>query len=435
MTRKAKIAAGIGLVVVVGAGAGVGMSARGRAAVPVRIEAAAKRDLVAYVTASGWIRPHRKVDVQSDIMGRVIDLRVKEGDAVKRGDILLRIDPTQYEAAVARARAAVSEALARAAQARANQIQAQRNYERSREIYARDSMLVSKQALEDAQTQARVQAELAAAADYGVEQARAALREAEDQLAKTVIRSPMDGVVTRLQVEEGETAIVGTMNNPGSLLLTISDLSNMEAVVRVDETDVPQLHIGDTASVSIDAFPHQKFRGRVTEISHSAVRSQEQNSQLGQSAQQAVDFEVVVTLDSPPTTLRPDLSATADIVTATRKDALTIPIIALTVRERGNVKPLPQEDPAAKAAADRVASERRDDQEGVFVVRQGKAHFVPVTVGIAGREHFEVISGLSVGDSVVAGPYEAIRSLEEGKPVKRMTLDARTKGAKPKGAA
>lgn len=434
MNRKAKIAVGVGLLLIIGAGAGVSLTAGHRGAVQVRIESAAKRDLVAYVTASGWIRPHRKVDVQSDIMGRVIDLRVKEGDVVKRGEMLLRIDPTQYEAAVARARAAVSEALARAAQARANQLQAERNYQRSREIYTRDSMLVSKQTIEDTQTQARVQAELATAAEFGVDQARAALQEAQDQLSKTVIRSPMDGVVTRLNVEQGETAIVGTMNNPGSLLLTVSDLSNMEAVVRVDETDVPDLHLGDTASVEIDAFPHRKFRGRVTEISHSAVRSQDQNSQLGQNAQQAVDFEVVVTLDSPPPSLRPDLSATADIVTATRKNALTIPIIALTVRERGNVKALPQEDPAAKAAADRVTSEHRDDQEGVFVVRQGKAHFVPVTVGIAGREQFEVLSGLSSGDSVVAGPYEAIRSLEEGKLVKRMTLEAGNKGSKPKGA-
>lgn len=425
MNRKAKIAVGVGLLVIIGAGAGVSLTAGRHNATEVRIQPVARRDLVASVTASGWVRPHRKVDVQSDIMGRVTQLNVKEGDHVERGQVLLRIDPTQYEAAVTRAKAAVSEALARAAQARANEIQAQRALQRSTEIAARDSLLMAKQSIEDAQTQARVQAELAKAADYLVDQAKASLVEAQDQLAKTVIRSPIDGVVTRLKVEQGETAIVGTMNNPGSLLLTVSDLSNMEAVIRVDETDVPQIQLGDSASVQIDAFPHKTFTGKVIEVSHSAVKSQEDNAAQGITQQQAVDFEVVVALDDPPPTLRPDLSATADVITGKRKDALAIPIIALTVRERGNVKALPQEDPAAAEAGKEAAADKREDQEGVFLVKAGKAHFVPVQIGIAGREDFEVLKGLSVGDSVIAGPYEAIRSLEEGKPVKKMVEAAK----------
>lgn len=397
----------------------------GGGGVEVRIEAVARRDLTAIVTGSGWIRPHRSVDVQADIMGRVIELNVAEGETVKRGQVLLRIDPTQYEAAVARAKAGVSEALAREAQARANLLQAERMLERSRALRAQDSNFVSQQALEEAETQARIQAELAEAARHGVAQARAALGEAEDRLAKTIIRAPIDGVVTRLAVEEGETAIVGTMNNPGSLLLTISDLSVMEAVVRVDETDVPHLSLGDSASITIDAFPRQTFTGRVTEIAHSSVRPPESVTSSGPGGQgQAVDFEVVIRLDNPPPTLRPDLSATADIVTDIRPGALSIPIIALTVRDSDALEALPQESPEASSAADRI--EKQTDIEGVFVVRDGIARFVPVEVGIAGTEHFEVISGLAEGDSIVAGPYGAIRDLTDGSPIRIMGAQSKS---------
>ncbi len=429
MNRKAKIAIGIGLVVVVGSAAGMSIRAGRKNATEVRIEPVKKIDLVASVTASGWVRPHRKVDVQSDVMGRITALLVKEGDYVHKGQVLLRIDPTQNEAQVSRAQAAVSQALAQAAQSKSAQIQAQRAFDRAKEIAAKDPNLMSQQQIEDAETQARAQAELLHAAEYGVAQARANLQQAEDQLSKTIIRASMDGVITRLKVEEGETAIVGMMNNPGSLLLTISDLSNMEAVIKVDETDVPQIKLGDSASVAIDAFPRATFTGKVTEISHSAVISPENTSQTG-AQQQAVDFEVVVTLDHPPNTLRPDLSATADVVTASRKAVIGIPIIALTVRERGNVKALPTETPEAKQAAEKAVADKSKDEEGVFVVRKGKAHFVPVTVGIAGREQFEVLKGLAVGDSVIAGPYEAIRGLEEGKVVRAMAAPKKGTDAK-----
>ena len=390
----------------------------GGGAVEVRIETVQRRDLAAIVTGSGWIRPHRSVDVQADIMGRIVELNVAEGDVVKRGQILLRIDPTQYEAAVARAKAAVSEALAREAQARANLLQAERMLERYRALRAEDSNFVSQQALEEAETQVRIQAELVEAARHGVAQARAALGEAEDRLAKTIIRAPIDGVVTRLAVEEGETAIVGTMNNPGSLLLTISDLGLMEAVIRVDETDVPDIELGDSARISIDAFPRRSFVGRVVKIGHSAVRPQGTTATAATQGQ-AVDFEVVIRLEDPPVGLRPDLSATADIVTATRSGVLAIPIIALTVRERDAVEVLPQEERAAQAAASALDPELTD-VEGVFVVRGGKAEFVPVEVGIAGRDYFEVLSGLAEGDSIVSGPYEAIRSLRNGQLVRPM---------------
>lgn len=428
MTRKAKWGIGCGglllivivLIVILAAKAGGGAS-------EVRVEAVQRRDLVETVTANGWIRPHRSVDVQSDVMGRIVSLNVKEGDRVERGQLLLRIDPAQYEAAVARARGAVSESLAREAQARAGVLQAQQALDRAKALRARDAALISDEALEQAQTQAKVQDALLEAARYGVEQARAALREAEDQQGKTVIRAPIAGVVTRLNVDEGETAIVGMMNNPGSLLLTISDLETMEAVVQVDETDVPRIHLGDTATVEIDAFPRQKFAGTVTEIGHSAVRAPKDAQAVGQNVE--IDFEVVVTLAAPPSALRPDLSATADIVTATRDDALSIPIVALTVRERPK-EPVPSEDADARAASE-AAVGGPQDQEGVFVIREGKAHFTPVEIGISGGEHFEVLTGLEEGDTVASGPYEVVRSLEDGQDVQIEGAGDERKGGAP----
>ncbi|HSJ14989.1 MAG TPA: efflux RND transporter periplasmic adaptor subunit [Longimicrobiales bacterium] len=428
MKRRTKIGIAVTAVVVIGGLAAMIAATRDKGAVAANVQPVERRDLVAYVNASGWIRPHRRVDVQADIMGRIVELNVREGQNVSRDQVLLRIDPTQYQAAVSRARASVSEALAREAQARANLLQAERQAERFRQLAAANANLVSGQQLEEAATQVEVQRELLNAAAFGVQQARSALEEATDRLAKTVIRAPMDGVVTRLNVEEGETAIVGTMNNAGSLLLTVADLGAMEAVVRVDETDLPELHLGDSASLQIDAFPKRTFTGRVTEIGHSAIRSPEQQAQQGTGGQgQAIDYEIVVTLDDPPETLRSDLSVTAEIVTAKRQQALSIPIIALTVRERGQTKPIPQESEAAQRVAELAADGRGEDQEGVFVVREGKAEFVTVEVGIAGKDHFEVLSGLTEKDSVVAGPYDVIRTLEAGKAV-RNTNAARAGG-------
>lgn len=432
MTKRTKMIVGlVSLIVVGGVGAGAAAS-RTDKGVQVRMEAVQERDLVAIVSASGWIRPHKKVDVQADIMGRIVELNVAEGDEVTKGQVLMRIDPTQYQAAVARAQAAVSEALAREAQARANVIQAKRAHDRAKALAAQGENLISRQQVEDAETQHEVQQELLRAAQYGVQMARAGLDEARDQLNKTVIRAPMNGVITRLEVEEGETAIVGTMNNPGSLLLTVADLSTMEAVIRVDETDVPEMKLGDSASVEIDAFPKTKFIGRVTEISHSSTRNPDAVAQQGGASTQSVDYEIVIRLDNPPRTLRSDLSATAEVVTATRRKVLSIPIIALTVRERGNVKALPTDDPKAKKAAEAAEQDKSLDEEGVFVVREGKAKFVQVKTGITGREHFEVLEGLTTKDTVVAGPYDAVRALEDDKPVTALPTEGETgKDGKP----
>ncbi len=425
MRTRTKVGLGIGAVIVIAITMSAIRAGRDKG-VEVNVEPVTSRDLVAAVNASGWIRPNRRVDVQSDVMGRIIKLNVVEGQAVRKDEVLLRIDPTNWQAALAQRQASLNQAQAQAAQANANYIQAQRNADRTRQLAAVDTTLVSQQQLEDAETQLAVQRELMEAARHGIELARAGVNEAQNALDKTVIRAPMDGTITRLEVEEGETAIVGTMNNSGSLLLTVADLSTMEAVVRVDETDVPAIQVGDSAEITIDAFPKQKFLGQVTEIAHSSVRSPEQmTGTTGAGGGQAIDFEVVIRLADPPPGLRPDLSATADIVTDRRFGVLSIPIIALTVREKGDVEALPQEDAAARAAAVAAAGPE-NDIEGVFVIREGKAMFVPVQVGIAGREHFEVLSGVNTGDSIIAGPYEAIRSLKQGDPVRILNPNVAT---------
>jgi HlyD family secretion protein len=434
MGKKGKLAVAAAAIIVV-AGASIFAAVRGRnKGTEVLLEPVQRRDLEAIVSGNGYIRPRRRVDIQSDIMGRIVELGVAEGQRVSRGQLLLRIDPTQLEAAVQRATAAVSEAQAREAQASANLLQAERALERTRALAANGpESLVSRQALEEAETEVKVQQQMLAMARFGVAQARGTLDEARDRVTKTIIRSPMDGVITRLNVDEGETAIVGTTNNPGSLLMTVADLSVMEAVIRVDETDLPDLSIGDSAAVRIDAFPRQTFVGRVTEIAHSSTRPPTSQN-AAQTQAQAVDFEIVITLGDPPAGLRSDLSTSADVVTAVRPGVLAIPIIALTVRERDSTVAVPQEDPAAQAAAD--AARASLDLEGVFVVRDGKAHFVPVQVGISGKEYFELISGLTEQDSVIAGPYDAVRSLAEGDPVRRMmeSEEARAGAARAQGS-
>lgn len=410
MQTRTKVIIAVAIVALLSVAAVLG-STNGRArGVPVRTEAVDTRNLVATVTASGNVRARRKVDISSDISARVSQLLVDEGQDVEQGQILLRLDPSRYQAALDRSQANLSASQAQVAQARANLLRAQRQAERMVSLRARDSLLVSRQDVENAETDLEVQQSLRDAAVYGVNQAQAAVEEARDQLSKTIIRAPISGRVTRLNVEQGETVIVGTMNNPGSLVLTVSDLSVMEVVLEVDETDVPEISLGDSAAVELDAFPDLVFPGTVTEIGNSAIRPPSQVAGTGQTP--TIDFEVVVTLENPAAELRPDLSATAEVVTDTRIDQLAIPIIALTLREEDREG---ANGETSSQDGERTASE---PIEGVFVIKDGIAVFTPVQIGIAGQEYFEVISGLSEGDSVVSGPYQVVRTLADSSEVR-----------------
>ncbi|HEX8432266.1 MAG TPA: efflux RND transporter periplasmic adaptor subunit, partial [Longimicrobium sp.] len=385
--------------------------------------------LVSIVTASGKIEPKRKVDISADISGRVIQVAVEEGQWVDKGALLLRIDPSQYQSAVRRGEAAVAQSRAREAQARAQLLKAQNDVRRS-EMLAQGKELISAQELDQARTQAQVADAEMQAARFAVQQAQAAVSEARDNLSKTTIVAPMSGRVTRLNIEEGETAVIGTMNNPGSLLLTVADLSVMEAKIKVDETEVPNLGIGDSASVRIDAFPDRVFSGRVTRIGNSAVQTA---AAASGADQQSVDFEVVITLDTPPAELRPDLSATADVVTDSRKNVLSVPIIALTVRDRDGKKFKQAEEGDADAPQSAVRGDARARQAaevtGVFVMKDGKAEWMPVELGIAGDRYFEIRSGLRGGETGISGTYQAIRDLEDDAPV-RTPVDSAAAPAK-----
>lgn len=373
----------------------------------VRMESVARRNLVATVTASGRITPKRKVDVSADITGRVIRIPVKEGDIVRKGDLLLSIEPSQYEASVARAKASLAAAEASAVQSSANRDQAKRGLDRAESLRTTNAQLVSDEQYEQARTSFQVAEAVANSAQHQVEQTRAGLREAEDQLRKTVIRAPMDGQVTRVTVEEGEVAVPGTFSRETGLLMTVSDLSVILVKVRVDETDVVRLHLGDSTSVTIDAFPDTTFVGRVTKVAQSAILG----SATTATGDRAVDYDVEITLDDPPQNVRPDLSATAKMVTDVRDSVLAIPIIALTVREH---KPMSTEN------APKDTTKAKKETEGAFVVNKGIAQFRPVKVGIAGEEYFEVLDGLRLGDTIAAGPYQAIRDLKDSSKVRAM---------------
>jgi HlyD family secretion protein len=422
MSKRNKVLLGGGIGALVVVLILVSASAKGDKGQEVRFETVGRRDLVAAVTASGKIQPKKKVDVSADITGRITRIAVREGDLVQKGQFLLQIDPTIYEANLQRANAAMSSSEAGTIQAKASRDQSSRALQRTKELHEQNPNLISQEQLEQAQTAFDIAEANLTAATHLVEQARAGLQEARDQLAKTHLVAPMTGRVTRLAVEEGEVAVPGTFSRETGLLLTISDLSVIQTKVQVDETDVVRLHLGDSVQVTIDAFPDTTFIGRVTKISNSAILTAA--SQVGGAqSDRAVDYEVEITLSNPPAEVRPDLSATAQIITDTRKQALSIPIIALTVRENTPVST--EQKPArgaAQAATPADTSHRgggpKKEAEGVFLVHNGVATFHAVKVGIAGEEHFEVIDGVHQGDTIVAGPYQAIRDLKEGARVK-----------------
>lgn len=416
MTGRRKVLIGVAVAMLLGLLTFLSLREERGRTVEVRVEDVRRRALVARVSATGRIEPKRRVMLRAEVPGRIVRLPVEEGQDVREGDLLAVLDPVQYEAAVQQARAALSQAQAQEAQAHYRYLQASRDAERLDSLKARTADLVTDQEVEFARTEADAQRAVWEAARHAVEQAHARLQEAEDRLGKTVIRAPMSGRITRLDVEVGETVLVALFLDP--LLMTISDLSVMEAVIEVDETDVPHIRMGDSALVEIDAFPNRRFAGRVTKIGDSSIRPPGAQQQAPSASQRAIDFEVRITLEDPPEGVRPDLSATADVVTAVRAEALAIPITALTLVDADEVETLPSELlPGAGRRGD------RRDVEGVFVVENGRARFRAVEVGIAGEGYFEVVGGLEEGELVVSGTYQAIRELKDGTRVKVTAAD------------
>lgn len=472
MTRKRKILIILGAVVVLGAIIGFSINARRKKGITVQTGKVQKSELlVSKVSASGEIKPKEYVELQSEIAGVITHLFVKEGDRVNKGDLLLKIDPVQTEAETKAQQAMLDVTLSEASN-QWNQISVQEtNIERdranvrlaqteltrsqknleithslferkqqlfednliSRDIYetaknehiGAEAALASAQArLEQAQAQLKVSEVILEqvktshkAALSRVEQSRAILSRNQDLLSKTVIRSPLTGIITKLNVEVGERAVPGTLNNPSATLMEIADLSVIEAEIEVDETDIVNVKMGQEGEVKVDALPDQPLRGAVTEVGNSAI------TRLGQQQQEAKDFKVVIQLNDPPETLRPSLSCTAEIKTDSRRNVLTVPMQALTIREyevddRGRlIKPEPTKENsknAVKAATNGDLKKRKKKEfQGVFVVSNGKARFVEVKTGIMGDTEIEVTSGLKEGMEIITGSYKTLRTLKD----------------------
>ena len=396
----------------------------------IDVERLERRTLEAMVSATGTIEPQLSVDISSSVMGRVTRLAINEGDRVAGGQFLLQIDPESLQSAVNRneaslraAESGVEQARVAVETARVNLTLAQDTLERQTELW--ELQLISREEYDQARLELELRETESEARQVEVTTARqrirqelATLESAQYDLEQVTIASPIDGVVTRRNIEEGETVVIGTMNNPGTVLLTIADFSILEAHVEVDETDIPSVKLGQTATISIDALPDTTYPGRVTEIGNSPI----QGGELGSN--QATNFEVVVTLDRDVPAVRPGFTATADIQTAIRTDVVAVPIQSTTVRDvtldpDGRiVRPAPDRGAAAASAAQPDVADRTEEAEGVFVVRDERAWFVPVETGIAGDRYFEVISGLAAGDLVAIGPFDIVRALEDGDPVR-----------------
>jgi HlyD family secretion protein len=422
-----------------------------------------RRDITAVVTASGEVRPRDYVHITASAFGRITGIHVKEGDRVRKGQLLAELEAIQpaadvraqeaelaaterdregMEASVHSAEANVKTADASLARVRAQLDRAQADFERARSLH--EEQLISRASFEQTQAEhavavaaveeaearrAQAQAQLNQAraqsriAQERIERARAALDRARDLLTKHTFVAPITGVVTDLPVSEGENLVVGIQNAPGSLLMTIADLSVITTEVMVDETDIGAVRMGQTAQVRVDAFPDRPFTGQVTEIGNTAViRSTGlAAAQSAISSQQAKDFKVVITLANPDESLRPGLSATADVTTATRTNVVTIPLQALTVRRRRDLEP-PREgvtqaaDLPSGAAA--TPTDGEEELEGVFVVRNDRALFQRVETGLSGLTDIEVVSGLAQGAEIVTGSYEVLRNLQSGERVR-----------------
>ncbi len=385
--------------------------------VEVQTEIVKKRDITKKVSASGEIRSKRQLDVSASAIGKVTELATREGNRVKKGDFLLQIDPTGYESVVDQLEASIRAGEAAVEMEKANREKAE--YDLAKTVSLYDQQLVSEEQLRTVRLNADVSKAKERSAEEYLWQQRANLKKARHDLKEVRITAEISGTVTALNVEEGESAIMGTLNNPGTVLLTISDLSSIEAEVLVDETEVIFVKVGQLAKVTLDARPDTTFHGVVTEVGNSAVRSQ---LGLGQTS---VDFKVVVAVQDSIPDVRPGLSASVEIEVADAKDALSIPIQCLTMRKKSdlaNASGAARSDSSTgggKNAAEIADSEKQEEEvEGVFVVSNGKAVFKRTEVGIAGSSYFQVVSGPAVGDKVVTGPFKAINELKDGDPVK-----------------
>jgi HlyD family secretion protein len=446
-----KVASGIGLVLVLGGGGWFASHEWNKGVVTVQTGTVTRENLTSVVTASGEIRPKNYTNVLGEGIGKITDITVKEGDRVRKDDVLLHLENIQpgadVEAQAANVQAAESglkvaaanydSAVATQAQRQADLEKQKLDWQRSQQLYK--EQLISRQDYDAAKaaydgavaalnaSQAQVAQAQAAReqANSTMDQTRAQLTHTKDVLRKTTYTAPISGIVSYIDVRVGENVVPGIQNAQGSFLMTISDMSVVTAEVKVDETDITNVRNGQAADVTIDAVPGQVFKGHVTEVGELAIlRTSGQAAMTATTAntQEARDFKVVVTVDNPPASLRPGLSATARIQTAHKDNVLTVPIQALAVRSQKTIEEARQGDGAnvtlAASNGDAALGGANADIQGVFVVREKKAVFVPLQTGISGITDIEVTNGLQEGDQIIVGSYKALRSLRPGGRIK-----------------
>jgi HlyD family secretion protein len=459
---KWKIVLGVAGLLVVSGGAYAGFKYNQRGIVTVQTGRAVRQDITSVVTASGEIKPLKYINIGANAMGRLIDIFVKEGDKVTKNQVVARLESIQAQADVAASRAAVSSAQADSAASEAGLKSSEVNIttaeatvdrskadlERMRIDYSRAEQLFEhhlvarqefdqKKAMYEAQVaavresearvaQARAQRQQVMAqlnsSQRHVSQIEANLRRSADVLDKFSAYSPIDGVVTNLPVRVGETMVTGIQNSPGSTIMTIADMSVITAEVKVDETDIVNVRLGQVADITIDAITNRTFKGHVIEIGNTAILRSTglAASQSAISSQEAKDFKVVIALDNPPEEIRPGLSCTSKITTATRQKSLTIPIQALTVRQKGDLEPVKKNDKKDNNVPLNPVLEkaRKEEVQGVFVINGEKAEFRKVETGITGATDIEVLSGLKENDELITGSYKVIRTLRNDTKVK-----------------
>jgi len=364
-------------------------------ATEVEITNVQRGDLTATVSSPGVIVPVQEVQISSGIVGEITKLPVNEGDTVKAGDLLVQLEQSSFNAQVRQAHANLELAQASLAQSKAQ-------WERVKQLF--ESELVSKQEMEAAQTQYRLDV-------ARVKQARAALDQMLDQLEETTIKAPISGTITQLNVEPGEVVVTGTMNNPGTVLMTIADLSRMKVECDVDEADIAEINKGQPAIVDVDAITRRRFEGAVTEVGYAA-----QQDLLGGSPVQnpTVNYNVTVTIEGTVPILKPGMTAYVEIITSQESDILLVPIQAVVTRSVEQLAVVERD-----GNGDGNGADRRQDEEvqAVFVYDNGIARLVPVATGIIGEDYIQIVDGVAEGQEVITGPFSALRELESGERI------------------
>ncbi len=425
--KTKKILGAVVAIAVIGSVVGFSVSRENRKKVNVQTGKVEKKSLTQVVTASGEVRPRRYVNVGANVSGRLIDILVLEGQRVKKGQMLARVEAERYEAGARQGEAGVAASRAELARAEADLAGAKLAFDRNKRM--RDDKLVSESAYDQAEAEFKMKAAGVEAAKRRVAQLQAQLDSTNDELHKTNVYSPMDGVVTNLPKEQGEM-VIGAQSFSPTVIMTVADLSVMECEVMVDETDFRNLKLGQEATVKVEALEGLEMKGEVTEIGASALvrgsgsQASQQTQASANTGNQPKDFKVTITIKEPPQNLRPGLNATADITTATRKDVLAVPVQAVVVREVNKEGKVVDPDAMGGGAAREgdtvveVAREKGEEKDGVFVVEGEKALFKPVKTGIMGDTDIEITEGIGEGQVIVTGSYKTLRNLKDDARVK-----------------